>query len=161
MATKTKAVHLFGKPNLNKLKDLQQVKKQYRERVNFFIEKLINNPKYYLALFNNDNRNSKIRMLEKNNRVDIGSAYGQSALDKAVTNLHNLFIEVRNKLYGEYINQDTELYFISSFYLLNACLNDKTIVKIKKELNELIDNSKNKDFYQECLNLIKNNSTNS
>lgn len=157
MVTKTKAVHLFGKPNLNKLKDLQQVKKQYKERVNFFIEKLITNPKYYLALFNNDNRNPKIRKLEKNNRVDLGSAYGQSAIDKAVTNLHNLFIEVRNKLYGEYINQDTELYFISSFYLLNACLNDKNIVKIKEELNDLIDNSQNKDFYQECLNLIKNN----
>jgi hypothetical protein len=115
IVTQTKSVHLYGYPNLNKRKQLQKIENNYSDHVNFFIKKLYNNKKYWLDVFNNNNKSPKIRRLEKDNRCQLGSAYGQNCIDKAVTILHNHFINIRNDLYGFFLKQDDLIYLIQSF----------------------------------------------
>jgi IS605 OrfB family transposase len=154
IATQTKSVHLYGYPNLNKRKQLQEIENSYRVHVNFLIKKLTENKKYWLDIFNNNNKSPKIRRLEKDNRCHLGSAYGQNCIDKAVTILHNHFINIRNDLYGFFLKQDDLIYLIQSFATLNACLTDNDLFQ---ELNQLIDNTKNKariNFYQETIEVL-------
>jgi len=154
IATQTKSVHLYGYPNLSKHQQLQEIEKNYQNQVNFFIKKLYENNEYWLDIFNNNNQSPKIRKLEKNNRCQLGSAYGQNCIDKAVTILHNHFINIRNDLYGFFLKQDDLIYLIQSFATLNACLTDKDIFQ---ELNKLIDNTKNEakiNFYQETIEVL-------
>ena len=41
MATKTKSVHLYGRPTLNKYRELKEIETLYRQQINFFIARLI------------------------------------------------------------------------------------------------------------------------
>ena len=94
--------------------------------------------------------------MEKDNRCELGSAYGQNCIDKAVTILHNHFIKIRNHLYGYFINHGDAIYLIQSFATLNACLTDDDLFK---ELKKLIDNSKSEakiNFYQETIEVLSN-----
>ena len=154
ISTQTKSVHLYGYPNLNKRKQLQKLEKNYLKQVNFFIKKLSDNKKYWLDIFNNNNQSPVIRKLEKDNRCHLGSAYGQNCIDKAVTILHNHFINIRNNLYGFFIKQGDLIYLIQSFATLNACLTDSDPFQV---LNKLIKNSKNKakiNFYKETIQVL-------
>lgn len=154
IAIQTKSVHLYGYPNLNKRQQLKEIENKYRHQVNFFIKKLANDKKYWLDIFNNNQHSPIIRKLEKNNRCQLGSAYGQNCIDKAVTILHNHFIKIRNHLYGFFINHGDAIYLIQSLATLNACLTDDDIFE---ELKNLIDNSKNEakiNFYQETIEVL-------
>ena len=134
IAIQTKSVHLYGYPNLNKRQQLREIENQYRHQVNFFIKKLANDNKYWLDIFNNNQHSPIIRKLEKDNRCELGSAYGQNCIDKAVTILHNHFIKIRNHLYGYFINHGDAIYLIQSFATLNACLTDDDLFKeLKKQ----------------------------
>ena len=145
---------MYGYPNLNKRQQLKKIEKSYQKQVNIFIKKLYDNEKYWLDVFNNNNQSPKIRQLEKDNRCQLGSAYGQNCIDKAVTILHNHFINIRNDLYGFFLKQDDLIYLIQSFATLNACLTDKDLFQ---ELNKLIENTKNEakiNFYQETIEVL-------
>lgn len=155
MATKTKGVHLYGRPTKCKLEKLQQLKKAYKQQVNLFTEKLINNPKYYDVVFDNSPKAGKAGQLEKKHRhKELGSAYGQQALGQAVKNLSELFRTIKNKLYGEYINKDKYLYFVSSRYLFKCCITNKSIANTIKGFREITENNPN-SFREETLQLLE------
>ena len=148
MATKTKSVHLYGSPNLNKYKELKEIETLYRQQINFFIAKLIDDEKYYLDIFNNNNQSPKVRQLEKDNRTKLGSAYGQNAVDTALTHLHNHFSRIRNDLYSHFV-KDKSIYLVQSLGLLNACITDKDIFDTLDELIENATINKKEEFYKE------------
>lgn len=123
--SETRSVFLHGKPTVHKMNLLKNTQKEYTNLVNEFIEIMGNDSSYLLDLFNNNKQSPKIRSLEKEVRKihNLGSAYGQNAVDIAVKELHNHVIRIRNKVYG-FIQQnhpEMEMY-ISYLSLLNAAV---------------------------------------
>lgn len=156
MATETKSVFLYGKPTKTKRLQIMEIESLYREHINFFIEKLLADEKYYLAILNNNKKSPLIRELEKNNRTALGSALGQNAIDYAVKELHNHFIRIKNYLYGVTIDTDTN-YFVSSIALLNASIQGISPKDTLALIEELLLKAKDKKliaFYQEIIALF-------
>ena len=105
--SETRSIFLHGKPTVHKMNLLKNTQKEYTNLVNQFINIMGNDPSYLLDLLNNNKQSPKIRSLEKEVRKshNLGSAYGQNAVDMAVKELHNHVIRIRNKVYG-YIQQN-------------------------------------------------------
>ncbi|NNU78592.1 zinc ribbon domain-containing protein [Clostridium estertheticum] len=164
MSKEIKSVFLYGYPAKDKLEELQKLQNIYTKQINIFIEDLAYNKEYYIDILNNKKKYSNIRSYEKlyRNKI-IGSAYSQNCIDRAVTELHSHFIKIRNAMYGESINDKTNLMFVSSLALFSQCLLNKTIedcVALIEKL-ELVELSNKKidtykvEFYKSILNTLK------
>ena len=121
--SETRSVFLHGKPTVHKMNLLKETQIQYTNLINRFINVMGKDTRFLLDLLNNNNQSPKIRGLEKEIRKEhqLGSGYGQNAVDMAVKELHNHVTRIRNKVYG-YVQQhhpEMELY-ISYISLLNA-----------------------------------------
>lgn len=138
MAKQTKAVFLYGKPTMCKMVSLWETQELYTEHINFFIEKLVSDKTYYLDILNNNKKSQKVRLLEKENRTRLGSAYGQNAIDHAVKELHNHFTRIKNYLYGVTMDKD-ENYFVSSIALLNLSILGLTYKETRDIVEGLIE----------------------
>ena len=158
ISTQTKGIHLYIRPTNYKLEKLKQLKQAYKKQINLFTEKLINNPKYYDIIFDNCSKVTKAGKLEKKHRrKKLGSAYGQQALGQAVRNLSELFRTIRNKFYGQYINRDKYLYFVSSRYLFKCCITDKSIKATIKGFKKITEDNPN-SFRKEILEMLEDSS---
>ena len=123
MASETRSIFLYGNPTKTKRKLLSEIQLAYTNKINEFIELMSSDSSYYLDLFNNNKKSPLIRELEKMNRGDLGSALGQNAIDHAVKELHNHLTRIKNDLYGETLNTDSNL-FVSYTSLLNASIRE-------------------------------------
>ena len=161
--SETRSIFLHGKPTVHKMNLLKNTQKEYTNLVNQFINIMGNDPSYLLDLLNNNKQSPKIRSLEKEVRKshNLGSAYGQNAVDMAVKELHNHVIRIRNKVYG-YIQQnhpEMEMY-ISFLSLLNAAVMKTSEIAIIEGLIEK-ENQKKKpskskvEDYQKLLMTLK------
>lgn len=155
MASETKSIFLYGNPTDKKLEMLKQIQTKYTDKINEFIDIMVSDKKYYLDLMNNNKKSPLIRNLEKANRGDLGSALGQNAIDHAVKELFNLFTRIKNYLYGNTIDTDTNI-FISYKSLLNFCIQELSYEEIISNTEKLISSTK-KDIesYKELLNTLK------
>ena len=142
---------------MNLLKNTQI---EYTNLINRFIHLMGTNTYFLLDLFNNNNLSPRVRGLEKEIRKEhqLGSAYGQNAVDMAIKELHNHVIRIRNKVYG-YIQQhhpEMEPY-ISFISLINASvLNTDEMVVIERLIEK--ENQKKKPSQskiEEYQNLLK------
>ncbi|WP_338471691.1 hypothetical protein R4Z10_02650 [Niallia sp. XMNu-256] len=159
----TRSVFLHGKPTVHKMNLLKNTQKEYTNLINKFINRMGQDPTYLLDLLTNNKQSPKVRNLEKEVRKghQLGSAYGQNAVDMAVKELHNHVIRIRNKVYG-FIQQhhpEMEVY-ISFLSLLNATVmkaDEMAMIQglIEKE-NQKEKPSKSKvDDYQKLLMKLK------
>lgn len=109
----------------------------YTNLINHFIEMLSKDEAYFLDIFTNNKQSPRIRGLEKRERTthSLGAAYGQNAIDEAVTKIHNHFIRIRNNLYGYIQIENPELLpYVSFFSLLNASILDTDELQIIDQL---------------------------
>lgn len=167
LSTETKSVFLYGKPTQKKQELFAKTQKIYTDLINEYIDKLVSDSSYYLDLFNNNKKASKIRELEKETRKSnkiffaLGSAYGQNAIDHAVKEGHNHFIRIKNKLYGYCYHKRKELLpYVESIALLNASILDVDEIDLLRNLIQYEETkekpSKSKiTFYQELTEKIK------
>ncbi|MCD5401874.1 RNA-guided endonuclease TnpB family protein [candidate division NPL-UPA2 bacterium] len=162
MPKETRSVFLYGYPTQVKKALIQDTQTQYVSLINTFIEIMVSDEKYYLALFTNNKQAPVVRQLEKDMRGDLGAAYGQNAIDKAVTELHNHFIRIKNKLYGYVANQLVDMLpYAQSVALLNALLTkqDELVILqelLQKELDKKNPNKKTVKFYKELETYLSN-----
>ncbi len=155
MALETKSIFLYGNPTKVKLKMLSDIQMAYTNKINEFIRVMVSDSTYYLDLLNNNKKSPLIRELEKINRGDLGSALGQNAIDHAVKELHNHLTRIRNDLYGDTMNTDSNL-FVSYVSLLNASIQElsfEEVIDLLKSLNP--KNKKDKADYQELITQIE------
>ena len=121
----TRSVFLHGKPTVHKMNLLKNTQKEYTNLINKFINIMGQDPTYLLDLLTNNKQSPKVRSLEKAVRKShqLGSAYGQNAVDMAVKELHNHVIRIRNKVYGyiQQVHPEMEVY-VSFLSLLNAAI---------------------------------------
>lgn len=153
----TKSVFLYGNPTKVKSEALFNTQVEYTKVINFFIDQLINDKKYFLDVLNNNKHSAQIRALEKDNRFihDLGSAYGQNAVDDAVTHLHNHFMRIKKNLYGIVKNNEAEILpYISFTSLLNASIMDTDELDILEFLIKRAP-KKNKEIYIEVYDQIR------
>ena len=151
MASETKSIFLYGNPTKVKLKILSEIQLVYTNKINEFIDLMLSDSSYYLDLFNNNKKSPLIRELEKANRGDLGSALGQNAIDHAVKELHNHLIRIKNDLYGDTLNTDSNL-FVSYTSLLNASIRElsyEDVIDLLKSLNP--KSKKEQRDYQELI----------
>ena len=137
MTISVKSVFLYGYPTKTKEKRFIETQAAYTILINRFIEILLSNEVYFLDIFNNNKQSPRIRGLEKKERNthSLGSAYGQNAIDQAMTETHNHFIRIRNNLYGYIQNESPELLlYISFFSLLNASILDTDELQVVDQL---------------------------
>ena len=143
-----KSVFLYGSdPTVIKQQWLEHTQKEYTALINTFIERMAFDPTYYLALLINNKKAPIVRTLEKKFRStnELGSAYGQNAVDRAVVELHNHFQRIRNKIFGFVANQLPDLVlYVQSTALFNAVLTKKKkqqlfnpYLKMKRKLTML------------------------
>ena len=166
MPKETKSVFLYGYPTQVKKLMIQNTQKQYVSLINTFIEMMVFDEKYYLALLTNNKQAPDVRQLEKDMRDkhELGAAYGQNAVDRAVVELHNHFVRIRNKLYGYVANQLKDMLpYVQSIALFNALLTkqDELAVLqelIQKELGKKNPNEETLKFYR-SLEIYLNNLT--
>ena len=117
-------------------------------------------PRFLLDLLNNNNQSPKVRELEKDIRKkhQLGSAYGQNAVDTAVKELHNHVKRIRNKVYGyiQHHHPEMELY-ISYISLLNASVLNRDEMTIIEGLLEKEEQKKkpSQSKLEEYQNLLK------
>ncbi|CEI81989.1 hypothetical protein J18TS1_16010 [Oceanobacillus oncorhynchi subsp. incaldanensis] len=138
-----KSVFLFGKPTKNKLERLIETEQAYTNLMNRFIKEMANDSKYYLDLMNNNKQAPKIRVLEKSVRHthQLGSAYGQNAIDQAVSLLHNHFMQIKNNLYGYIFHHDEGIIpYVSFISLLNASVQDENELAVLRALQQSTKN---------------------
>lgn len=155
MSSETKSIFLYGNPTNKKLNMLTEIQTQYTNKINEFIEIMISDKKYYLDLMNNNKKSPLIRNLEKSNRGDLGSAFGQNAIDHAVKELHNFLTRIKNYLYGDTIDTYLNM-FVSYASLLNSCIQELSYEEIIISVEKLISNSKkDTESYKELLNNLK------
>ncbi|WP_133065291.1 hypothetical protein [Virgibacillus profundi] len=137
--SETKSVFLYGKPTASKANALLATQKAYTNLVNTFIEKMAIDHEFLLDLLNNNNQSPRIRELEKQVRKShqLGSAYGQNAIDMVVKELHNHSVRIRNKVYG-YVQQHLRdmIDYISFKSLLNASVKNLDEIQIVKNILE-------------------------
>lgn len=155
MTSETKSIFLYGNPTKVKLKMLSEIQIAYTNKINEFIRVMISDSKYYLDLLNNNKKSPLIRELEKNNRGDLGSALGQNAIDHAVKELHNHLIRIKNDLYGNTMNTDSNL-FVSYTSLLNASIRElpyEEVIHLLKSLNP--KSKKEQRDYQELITQLE------
>ena len=104
---------------------LKNTQKEYTNLINKFINMMGQDTTYLLDLLTNNKQSPRIRSLEKEVRKShqLGSAYGQNAVDMAVKELHNHVIRIRNKVSGyiQQVHPEMEVY-ISFLSLLNAAV---------------------------------------
>ena len=133
-----KSVFLYGSdPTVIKQQWLEHTQKEYTALINTFIERMAFDPTYYLALLINNKKAPIVRTLEKKLRSthELGSAYGQNAVDRAVVELHNHFQRIRNKIFGFVANQLPDLVlYVQSTALFNAVLTGQEETAIIKSL---------------------------
>ena len=161
--SETRSVFLYGKPTVLKMNLLKNTQREYTILINKFINIMGQNPTYLLDLLTNNKQSPKVRSLEKEVRKShqLGSAYGQNAVDMAVKELHNHVIRIRNKVYGyiQQVHPEMEMY-ISFLSLLNAAImkTDEIVMiegLIEKE-NQKKKPSKSKvEDYQKRLMVLK------
>lgn len=95
----TKAVFLYGRPNLQKRKLLQDMERLFLMLTNHAIEVLCEKPEYTMQLVKNNAQNTEMRKLEKTLRPkDINSAFCQIAFDYAVVRLSNRLENIRKNM---------------------------------------------------------------
>ena len=155
MTSETKSIFLYGNPTKVKLKILSEIQLVYTNKINEFIELMLSDSSYYLDLFNNNKKSPLIRELEKANRGDLGSALGQNAIDHAVKELHNHLIRIKNDLYGDTLNTDSNL-FVSHTSLLNASIRElsyEDVIDLLKSLNP--KSKKEQRDYQELITQLE------
>ena len=155
MASETRSIFLYGNPTKTKRKLLSEIQLAYTNKINEFIELMSSDSSYYLDLFNNNKKSPLIRELEKKNRGDLGSALGQNAIDHAVKELHNHLTRIKNDLYGETLNTDSNL-FVSYTSLLNASIRElsyEDVIHLLKSLNP--KSKKEQRDYQELMAQLK------
>ena len=124
----TRSVFLYGNPTVVKKQLIQETQRAYTDLINQFIETLVSDERYYPAILTNNKQSPVIRLLEKGLREthELGSAYGQNAIDKAVVELHNHFTRIKNKLYGVIANKlDYMLPYIQTLTLFSALLTNQ------------------------------------
>ena len=123
MCQKRNLVFLHGKPTVYKMNLLKNTQQEYTNLINRFINIMGKDTTFLLDLLTNNKQAPKIRGLEKEIRKShqLGSGYGQNAVDMAVKELHNHVIRIRNNVYGyvQHHHPEMELY-ISYISLLNA-----------------------------------------
>ena len=161
--SETRSVFLYGKPTVLKMNLLKNTQREYTILINKFINIMGQDPTYLLDLLTNNKQSPKVRSLEKEVRKShqLGSAYGQNAVDMAVKELHNHVIRIRNKVYGyiQQVHPEMEMY-ISFLSLLNAAImkTDEIVMMeglIEKE-NQKKKPSKSKvEDYQKRLMVLK------
>lgn len=95
----TKAVFLYGKPNLQKQMLLQDMERLFLTLTNRAIETLCEMPEYTMQLVKNNAKNTEMRKLEKALRPEgINSAFCQIAFDYAVVRLSNRLENIRKDM---------------------------------------------------------------
>lgn len=95
----TKAVFLYGKPNLQKRMLLQEMEKLFLVLTNHAIKTLSEMSEYTMQLVKNKAKDSEMRTLEKSLRPkEINSAFCQIAFDYAVVRLSNRLESIRKDM---------------------------------------------------------------
>lgn len=141
MSSNVKSVFLYGYPTKVKAERFIETQTAYTNLINHFIEMLSKDETYFWDIFTNNEQSPRIRGLEKLERTthSLGAAYGQNAIDQAVTEIHNHFIRIRNNLYGYIQGENPELLpYISFFSLLNASILDTDELQV---IDQLIDHA--------------------
>ena len=161
--SETRSVFLYGKPTVLKMNLLKNTQREYTILINKFISIMGQDPTYLLDLLTNNKQSPKVRSLEKEVRKShqLGSAYGQNAVDMAVKELHNHVIRIRNKVYGylQRLHPERKMY-ISFLSLLNAAIMKVDEIAMIEGLIEK-ENQKKKPFkskvedYQKLLMELK------
>lgn len=94
-----KSIDLFGRPNKGKRDVFLHAQKLYSEAMNAFCVLLLGNDEYYWEILNNSTHSSKLRKLEKNNRVkQLGSVLSQNAFDDVVNKLYNREKDIKTEI---------------------------------------------------------------
>lgn len=160
----TKSVFLYGvEPTAIKQQWLEHTQKEYAKLINRFIEWMAYDSTYYLALLNNTCQAPVIRKLEKELRSthELGSAYGQNAIDRAVVELHNHFDRIRNKLYGFVANKMPDLVpYVQSIAVFNAVLTGQDEIAVLQSLlnSDKKEHKANKDYYLYLIHFLEKQS---
>ncbi|UUI40560.1 zinc ribbon domain-containing protein [Oceanobacillus oncorhynchi] len=152
-----KSVFLFGKPTKNKLERLIETEQAYTNLMNRFIKEMANDSKYYLDLMNNNKQAPKIRALEKSVRHthQLGSAYGQNAIDQAISLLHNHFMQIKNNLYGYIFHHDKGIIpYVSFISLLNASVQDENELAVLRALQQSTKNKQAAKTYENAYMIL-------
>jgi IS605 OrfB family transposase len=152
-----RSVFLYGQPTNKKMRALINTENTYRDLINYFIEKMAFDHQFYLSILTNSKKAPVVRRLEENERKNhtLGSAYGQNAIDVAVTQLHNHFDRIKNKIYGfAYHKYPALLPFISSITAFHSVLTYQDEVKAIEERFLEEKNKEKKDFYEETLTTL-------
>ena len=143
----TKAVFLFGSPNVGKLELLKKIQLYYTDLVNKDIEILSDRSDLTMELVKNDKKAPVVRALEKSIRpAGVNSAFCQNAFDCAFTKLANRLDTIRIDMYAE--NQTP---FTRSKVLYVMSITGQSQEEIAAAMDDLAAKAKkeeNRAFYQ-------------
>ena len=134
-----KSIFFYGKPNKAKKEELVKINEIYLNGVNNFINILCNNTKYLKEALNSSNKAPAIRQLEKDNRISIGSAYGQSAIDYAMIKASQYEDMVHKKVMS-LCSKGNERAIAGSIFLYVSILQGTDYNTIITDFNSLIEN---------------------
>jgi len=163
MGSETRSVFLYGNPTQVKRQAVEATQKAYTDLINHFITILASNSQYFLPLLLNNKKSPLIRNLEKQERYthQLGSAYGQNAIDKAVTELHNHLTRIRHDFYGVIVNQyEYMVPYIQSIAVFHAVLlHGDEVDAVMQRLDHEYEKKKQNDdkiaFYQSLLSYFE------
>lgn len=150
----TKSIFLYGAPNKEKAKRLCELQKAYTDTVNMYLGKMCDNHDLALYIVKNDKKASFMRTYEKKHRPStLNSTHGQSAIDEAMSLLHNRMINIKNSMYGI-----TQNHFTSSRVLFAACLQNTSQAEMVSTMREIATGYKAQekiDYYTGIANDIE------
>ena len=142
--SQTKSVFLYGRPNNEKCRLLQETQKTFLQLVNGDIDVLAEREDIYLQLIKNDKKDSEIRKLEKSLRPQgLNSAFCQAAFDTAVTHLSIRLDRIRLNMYAEEQTIFSQSKVLFAMMLSHA--EKQSMVDAMLEISR-----KKNDFYDSC-----------
>ena len=168
-----KSVFLYGQPNVEKMRLLMQIQKQYTDLTNQYIEHIAGSNDHVLAIVKNDKKDSCLRALEKSLRPKgYNSAFSQNAFDDAVTKLSNRINNIRTDMYHEHptiftqskilfayaIAGETKAEMIAVMESVAASIKARAAERQAKQGKQLSPDkkpSKDEQFYLDCAEFLR------